>query len=150
MFDRGTCSRACAVVIRIGVCNDCEANLRYMHLSMLPDGIGEAILDFRLAEDIAASNPIDLDAVRREAIDLSSGPEGENFRHYVVWSEVYLDDIKNTCGGMAEFPAQLRPDIRCHSGSGASISSSVTGQNCGTGSGGMPSIVSGMARNAWR
>ena len=36
------------------------------------------------------------------------------------------------------------------SGGGATISSSVTGQIAGTGNGGCSSIVSGIARSAWR
>lgn len=67
----------------------------YLHLSYFQDGIGDTILDFKLA-DIrgTADGRTDLEAVRQQASEMTTGPKGENNRKYLEWSKVSLEDMK--------------------------------------------------------
>jgi hypothetical protein len=58
----------------------------YLHLSWFQDGIGDAVLDCKIPPIQAA--PHDLEALRREAIEMSSGQLAENLRQWIMWSKV--------------------------------------------------------------
>lgn len=67
----------------------------YLHLSYFQDGIGDAVLDFKLSEtNRNADGTPDLEAIRQSAIDLTTGPRGENNRQYFEWSKISLDEMK--------------------------------------------------------
>lgn len=61
----------------------------YLHLSQFQDGIGDAVLDCKLP----APASHDLEAIRREAAELS-GPKGENFRQWIMWSKVSAAEME--------------------------------------------------------
>jgi hypothetical protein len=65
-----------------------------MHLSQFQDGIGDAVLDCKLpAIKVGADGTPDLEAVRQQAIDMT-GPKGENFRQWTMWSKVSISEME--------------------------------------------------------
>ena len=66
----------------------------YLYLSHFQDGVGNTVLDGELPGDkVAAGTANDLDAVRRQAIELT-GPKGESFRQWIAWSKVSTSETE--------------------------------------------------------
>ena len=66
----------------------------YLHLSNFQDGIGDAVLDCKLPEiNKRPDGTPALEAVRQLAVDIS-GPDGQNFRQWIVWSKVALAEME--------------------------------------------------------
>lgn len=66
----------------------------YIHLSQFQDGIGDAVLDCALPRDaVAVAAAKDLNAVRQQAIEMT-GPKGENFRQWLMWSKVSISEME--------------------------------------------------------
>jgi len=64
----------------------------YLHLSHFQDGIGSAVLDCQLPGDAIATAD-DVDALRREAIDLTKS-KGEDFSRWIAWSKVSTSEME--------------------------------------------------------
>jgi hypothetical protein len=78
----------------------------YLYLSHFQDGIGDVVLDSKLpAINTGADSTPDLEAVRREAIELT-GPKGENFRQWIEWSKVSLSEMETLSQEWRAFASQ--------------------------------------------
>jgi hypothetical protein len=73
-----------------------EPNLRaslgraYLFLSNFQDGIGDAVLDCVIPNSAPSG---DLEALRREVAEMS-GPNGESFRQWIMWSKVSVAEME--------------------------------------------------------
>jgi hypothetical protein len=78
----------------------------YLHLSHFQDGIGDAVLDSKLADIKRGADGVpDPEAVRQLAGDLT-GPKGENFRQWTEWSKVSLAEMEILSQEWREFESR--------------------------------------------
>jgi hypothetical protein len=84
----------------------------YMHLSQFQDGIGDAVLDCVLPRDtVTTATAKDLDALRQQAIEMT-GPKGENFRQWIMWSKVSISEMEILLQEWRTFEREAVHDMR--------------------------------------
>src|SRR5579884_3401389 len=78
----------------------------YLHLCHFQDGIGDAILDCTIP-DVPEISRLSRDpgAMKRVAITIAAGPEGESFRRWTDWSKVSIAEMEILAQEWREFEA---------------------------------------------